>query len=69
MGALLLKSSHKHDNARPEPVGGINQGFFSEPGVPHLLHDYFQLLIFRIMSLSVFSGLSGVSAFETVLAG
>ena len=37
IGALLLESSHKRDNARPEPVGGINQVVGVEPGSSRLI--------------------------------
>jgi hypothetical protein len=56
IGALLLKSSHKRDNARPEPIGSIDQGFFLEPSVSHLLHDRFQFLVIGIVCFPVFGG-------------
>ena len=56
IGALLLKSSNKRDNARPEPVGGINQVVGVEPGVSHLLDDCFQLLVIRTVCFPIFGG-------------
>ena len=56
IGALLLESSHKRDNARPEPIGGINQVVGVEPGVSHLLDDCFQLLVIRTVCFPIFGG-------------
>ncbi len=56
IGALLLESFHKRDNARPEPVGGINQVVGVEPGVSHLLDDCFQLLVIRTVCFPIFGG-------------